>query len=199
MRFSNPLSAMPQPQIFLLAMAFLMPFVFSVWGALLNNFVVEKANFTGAEIGVLQSIREIPGFLAFTAIYVLLFIKEQRFALLSLGLMSFGVAITGFFPSEYGLYLTTLIMSVGFHYFETTQQSLTLQWLPKSDTAHFMGKSLAMKSFASLLAFGGILTASHLYSNEEQSESLISDGPYLFYQDESKTKVKAVTIKAVIF
>ena len=156
MRLSNPFKEMPQPQVFLLAMAFLMPFVFSVWMALLNNFVVEKAAFTGAEIGLLQSIREIPGFLAFTAIYVLLFLKEQRFALLSLGVMSVGVATTGFFPFEYGLYLTTLIMSIGFHYFETSQQSLTLQWLPKQDTAHFMGKALAMKSMASLLAFGGI-------------------------------------------
>ena len=152
----NPLSGLPQQQQFLLATAFLMPFVFSVWVTLLNNFVIEKANFTGAEIGMLQSIREIPGFLAFTAIYVLLFLKEQRFAILSLGVLSFGVAITGFFPSVYGLYLTTIIMSIGFHYFETTQQSLTLQWLPQSDTAHFMGKSLAVKAFASLLAFSGI-------------------------------------------
>lgn len=156
MNLKNPFKDMPQQQLFLLAMAFLMPFVFNVWVTLLNNFVVEKAAFTGREIGLLQSIREIPGFLAFTAIYVLLVIKEQRFAILSLGVLSFGVAITGYFPSEYGLYLTTVIMSIGFHYYETTQQSLTLQWLPKQDTAHFMGKSLAMKSFASLLAFAGI-------------------------------------------
>lgn len=174
LQLTNPLRGMPQLQLFLLAMAFLMPFVFSVWVALLNNFAVEKAAFTGAEIGLLQSIREIPGFLAFTAIYVLLFIKEQRFALLSLGLMSFGVAVTGFFPSEYGLYLTTLIMSVGFHYFETSQQSLTLQWLPKKDTAHFMGKSLAMKSFASLLAFGGIWLLMEQLSVSYQTIYLIS-------------------------
>lgn len=159
MKLSNPIAGLPQQQLFLLAMAFVMPFVFSVWMTLLNNFVVEKAAFTGAEIGMLQSIREVPGFLAFTAIYVLLFIKEQRFAILSLGVLSFGVAITGYFPSEYGLYLTTLIMSIGFHYYETTQQSLTLQWLPKNDAAHFLGKALAMKAFASLLAFGGIWLA----------------------------------------
>ena len=152
----RPFKGIPQEQMFLLAVAFLMPFVFNVWGTLLNNFVVEKADFTGKEIGLLQSIREIPGFLAFTAVYILLFIKEQRFAILSIGVMSFGVAITGLFPYVYGLFLTTFIMSVGFHYFETVQQSLTLQWLPKADAAHFMGKSLAVKSGASLLAFAGI-------------------------------------------
>ncbi len=143
-----------RPENLLLIMAFVMPMTFSVWNALLNNFVIEKAAFTGKEIGLLQSIREIPGFLAFTAVFVLLFIKEQRFALLSLLTMSVGVAVTGYFPTAIGLYLTTLLMSIGFHYFETINQSLTLQWLDKDKTAEFMGKSLAVKSFASLLAYG---------------------------------------------
>lgn len=164
----------PQEQKFLLVMAFVMPFVFSVWMTLLNNFVVEVADFTGKEIGLLQSIREIPGFLAFTAIYVLLFIKEQRFAILSIGVMSLGVALTGFFPFEFGLYLTTLIMSIGFHYYETVQQSLTLQWLNKDESAHFMGKQLAVKSFASLIAYGGIWLMMDYYSVSYQTTYLVS-------------------------
>ena len=152
-----PLNAkLRSPENLLLAMAFIMPLVFSVWMAMLNNFVIEQASFTGVEIGILQSLREVPGFLAFTAIYVLLFIKEQRLALLSLGLTSLGVAATGYFPSVIGLYLTTVIMSVGFHYFETVNQSLTLQWISKDKTAHFLGRALSVKSIASLLAFGGI-------------------------------------------
>jgi hypothetical protein len=64
-------------------MAFVMPLTFSVWNALLNNFVIDKAQFTGAEIGLLQSIREVPGFLAFTAVFILLVLREQVFALIS--------------------------------------------------------------------------------------------------------------------
>lgn len=145
-----------QPHFLLLAMAFVMPIVFSVWVALLNNFVVEKANFTGAEIGLLHSLREVPGFLAFTAVFVLLVLKEQTFALLALAVTCVGVALTGWLPFEIGLYCTTVIMSIGFHYFETVNQSLTLQWLDKDKTAHFMGQQLAVKSFASLLAYGSI-------------------------------------------
>ncbi|MDU0114125.1 MFS transporter [Psychrosphaera aquimarina] len=163
-----------QPQLFLLVMAFIMPFVFQVWMTLLNNFVVEKAAFTGAEIGMLQSIREIPGFLAFTAIYILIVIKEQKFAILSLGLLSIGVALTGYFPSVYGLFITTFIMSVGFHYYETIQQSLTLQWLDKKQTAHFMGKQLAVKSFASILAFAGIWVLMEQFTVSYQTTYLIA-------------------------
>ncbi|TQV71398.1 MFS transporter [Aliikangiella marina] len=143
-------------ETFLLISAFIMPLIFSVWMVLLNNFVVEKANFTGKEIGFLQSIREIPGFLAFTAIYLLLFIKEQSLAILSLLITCIGVALTGMFPTEYGLYLTTLVMSIGFHYFETVNQSLTLQWIDKGKTAHFLGQLLSVRSVASLLAYSAI-------------------------------------------
>ena len=117
MQLSKKLSPFNQPENLLLAMAFTMPLVFSVWMVLLNNFVIEKANFTGVEIGMLQSLREIPGFLAFTAIYILIFIKEQRFALISLAITSVGVLLTGYFPSVLGLYMTTILMSVGFHYY----------------------------------------------------------------------------------
>lgn len=146
----------PNPKALLLWMTFVMSLVFAVWQALLNNFVIEKAQFTGAEIGMLQSLREIPGFLAFTAIFVLLLVREQAFALISLALLCIGVAITGFFPQVLGLYLTTILMSVGFHYFETINQSLTLQWVDKQDTAAFMGKALAWRSAAALVGYGSI-------------------------------------------
>ncbi|MBM1004307.1 MAG: MFS transporter, partial [Desulfofustis sp. PB-SRB1] len=42
-----------------------MPLSFGTWQALLNNFTIERAAFTGVEIGMLQSLREIPGFLSF--------------------------------------------------------------------------------------------------------------------------------------
>ena len=114
-----------EPAALLLAMAFVMPLTFSVWNALLNNFAVEQIAFTGRDIGILQSLREIPGFLTFTVVFLLLVIREQRLALLSLLLMSAGVAITGYFPTLLGLYITTVIMSIGFHYFEALNESLT--------------------------------------------------------------------------
>ncbi|GHF24791.1 MFS transporter [Kordiimonas sediminis] len=135
-------------------MAAAAPFCFAIWNALLNNFAIEAAAFGGREIGILHSVREIPGFLAFTAIFLLLMIREQAFALLALLILGTGVAVTGFFPSEYDLYITTLMMSIGFHYFETIQMSLSLQWLPKGEAPKQLGRQLSAKSFASILAFG---------------------------------------------
>ncbi len=127
---------------------------FSVWLALLNNFAIEAAAFSGREIGILQSLREIPGFLAFTAVFILLILREQVFVLLAVIVLGIGVAITGLLPSEYGLYFTTVLMSIGFHYYYTLQQSLTLQWIEKERSPVVLGKLSSAASVAALVAFG---------------------------------------------
>lgn len=112
--------------------------------------------FTGKEIGLQQSIREIPGFLSFAAIFFLFLFREQTFALISLVLLALGTAATGYFPTALGFYITTFIGSVGFHYYETMHQSLTLQWLPKATAAATMGKIISVASFAQLAAYAVI-------------------------------------------
>ena len=173
-------SAGLRPATMLLALAFVMPLTFSVWNALLNNFVVERASFSGQDIGILQSLREIPGFLSFSVVFLLLLVREQRLALLSLVVMCLGVAATGYFPSLAGLYITTVIMSMGFHYFEAINESLTLQWLPKPDTAHFMGRVLAVKAVASLLAYGSIWLLMEQLDWRFQNMYLLAGGCGLF-------------------
>ena len=142
------------PISLLILMSIAMPIAFNAWSAMLNNFVVEKAAFTWVEIGILQSLREVPGFLSFTLIFVLLVIKEQTFAVFSLALLGLGVCLTGFFPTVYGLYFTTVLMSIGFHYFEAVKQSLSLQWLSKEEAPIILGKLLAVGSLTSLIVYG---------------------------------------------
>ncbi|AOT09958.1 MFS transporter [Pseudoalteromonas luteoviolacea] len=146
----------PSPMSFLVLATIVMAMAFAGWTAMLNNFAVEAADFTGANMGMLQSLREIPGFLAFTAVFILLVLKEQTFAVVSLCVLSIGVAITGFFPTIYGLYATTVLMSIGFHYFETLNQSLSLQWFKKDEAAEKLGKLLSIKSMAALGTFAVI-------------------------------------------
>lgn len=144
------------PELFLIFISIVVPIAFASWQALLNNFVVERASFTGADIGLLQSVREIPGFLAFSVVFVLLFIREQRFLLLSLVMLALGVALTGFFPSVIGLLCTTLLMSIGFHYFETLKQSLSLQWLSKEEAPAVLGKLISIGALASLITYAAL-------------------------------------------
>ena len=141
------------PTVALYFMAAAVPLSFSVWQTLLNNFAIDRAAFTGAEMGLLQSLREIPGFLAFTAVFLLLVLREQTLAVVSLAVLGVGVALTGFFPSAIGLYCTTVLMSIGFHYYETIQQSLSLQWLSKGEAPEVLGRLIAVGSLASIAAY----------------------------------------------
>lgn len=142
------------PEFLLLVMAAAFPLSFATWQALLNNFAIERAAFSGADMGWLQSLREVPGFLAFTAVFALVLLREQTLAVISLAMLGVGVVLTGLFPSIAGLYMTTFVMSIGFHYSETYHQSLTLQWLPKDRAPQLIGRQMAARSAASIVAFG---------------------------------------------
>jgi hypothetical protein len=130
------------------------------WLTLFNNFAADQVGLTGREVGVIQSIREIPGLLTFLAIFVMMVVKEHRLSVLSVLCLGVGFGLTGMFPSYAGLMITTLIMSLGFHYYETTNQSLTLQYFDKQTSPWVFGKlrSIAAASNIGIGIFIYLLT-----------------------------------------
>jgi len=142
--------------IFLAVMSIVTTMGFQVWRTLFNNYAVDVVGLGGNHIGVIQSVREIPGFLALLVVYVTLIIKEHRLSALSVAVLGLGISFTGIFPSFSGLIFTTLLMSFGFHYFETTNQSLTLQYFEKTTSPWVMGK-LRSYSSASAIVIGFVL------------------------------------------
>ncbi|MBT5664650.1 MAG: MFS transporter [Rhodospirillaceae bacterium] len=148
-----------RPEVLLFLMAASGTICFAVWQALLNNFSIERAAFTGVEMGILQSLREVPGFLSFTVVFLLLLVREQPLALISLLVLGIGTAITGMFPTIIGLYCTTVLMSVGFHYFEAVHTSLALQWVDKDRAPETLGRLISVKAAASIVTFGGVWVA----------------------------------------
>jgi hypothetical protein len=144
------------PTFFLMSISFVNSLAFASWSALINNFTVEAAGFTFKDNGLMQSVREIPGFLAFTTIFFIVWLREQTFGYLSMLALCVGVLLTGFYPSLTGILITTFIMSVGFHYLETVQQSLALQLLPKDRAAREMGKVQSAYAAAQFVAYGGV-------------------------------------------
>ncbi|NHM19744.1 MFS transporter [Tritonibacter mobilis] len=146
-----------RPVTLLFLMAIAMPVAFNTWSALLNNFVIEVASFDGADIGVLHTLREIPGFLAFLVIFLIIFMREQVLGLLSLALLGAATAVTAWFPTLQGILVITVLSSIGFHYFETVAQSLQLQWLSKERAPQMLGWLVATGSAATLVVYGVIV------------------------------------------
>ncbi len=121
------------------------------WMILFNNFAVEVAGLDGRQVGVIGSVREVPGFLALLAVFVLLVIREHRLSALSVVVLGIGVGATGLLPTYGGLILTTLVMSFGFHYYETTNQSLTLQYFSTAASPHVFGRLRSLAAATSIL------------------------------------------------
>ena len=142
--------------IFLAVMSVVTTMGFQVWRTLFNNFAVEVVGLGGNHMGMIQSVREVPGFLALLVVYATLVIKEHRLSALSVIILGLGISLTGVFPTYSGLIFTTLLMSFGFHYFETTNQSLTLQYFDKHTSPWVMGK-MRSYSAASAIMIGLVL------------------------------------------
>ena len=153
-------SALPfwrRPVALLFLMAAAMPIAFATWSTLLNNFVIDAASFDGSDIGWLHTVREIPGFFAVGVIAIIIFMREQVLALVSLTLLGIATAITAWFPSMAGILTITMLSSIGFHYYETVNQSLQLQWLKKDRAPQMLGWLLAAGSGATLAAYAVIV------------------------------------------
>ena len=148
---SLPFWQRPVTLLFLFAMA--MPVAFATWSALLNNFVIEVAQFDGADIGWLHTVREIPGFFAIGVIALIMVMREQVLGIVALVMLGIATAITAYFPSMGGILTITMLSSIGFHYFETVNQSLQLQWIEIKRAPQMLGWLTAAGSAATLVAY----------------------------------------------
>ncbi len=165
-----------RPQTLLFVVAAAMPVAFATWSALLNNFVIEVASFDGSDIGWLHTVREIPGFLAIGVIALLLFMREQVLGLVALAMLGVATAITAHFPSMGGILTVTMLSSIGFHYFETVNQSLQLQWIDKRHAPQTLGWLMAAGSAATLVAYGLIVLTWRAYDLSYNLVYMVSGG-----------------------
>ena len=165
-----------RPTTLLFLMAASMPVAFATWSALLNNFVIEVAAFDGSDIGWLHTVREIPGFFAIGVIALIMVMHEQVLGLVALLLLGAATALTAQFPSLGGILTITMLSSIGFHYYETVNQSLQLQWLDKLRAPQMLGWLLAAGSGATLVAYVLIVLTWQAFDLSYNTVYMISGG-----------------------
>ncbi len=154
--------------VFLLVLTVLSATGFQTWRTLINNFAVEVARLEGDQMGLVQSIREVPGFLALLVIGLLGVMSEHRLAALSVLVLGLGVGATGLFPSFQGIAATTLVMSFGFHYYETLNQSLTLQYFDTRKAPVVFGRLRGVSAATNIAVGAVIFGAAHFFSYRVQ-------------------------------
>ncbi|MCC8195075.1 MAG: MFS transporter [Deltaproteobacteria bacterium] len=121
------------------------------WISLYTNFAVDVVHVTGQQTGVVHAMREVPGLLSVGVLLCLMVMTEHTLVALSVLTLGIGVVLTGFFPTFHGLVLTAVIMSFGFHFYESTVQSLTMQYFNTIETPPVMGKIRSATAAGSLV------------------------------------------------
>ncbi|MFQ6014310.1 MAG: MFS transporter [Anaerolineae bacterium] len=136
----------------LLLTNFLLFFGFNLWRAIFNNFAVEELGVQANQIGLIQSLREIPGLIGFSVGFLALFLAEINILGLSVMLLGAGLAATGWAYDFASLILGTLVMSVGFHFFFSSSSSVVLMLATKDESPKVLGRLRSIGSFAAVVA-----------------------------------------------
>jgi MFS family permease len=138
---------------------FALMFGFSLWRNLFNNFAVEEIGVTATQIGTIHAIRELPGLMGFAVALIVMLIAEVRLTFLSVVLMGFGLALTGFVQGFWGLAITCFLMSIGFHIFYPLRTSITLKLLDSYRAAHTLARYRSHAQLAGAVTTGMVTVA----------------------------------------
>ncbi len=142
-------------------------FGFIVWRVIFNNFAKEVLDITPTQIGIIQSVREIPGLLGFMVGALALYLAEVKIATLSIVLSGLGLMLVGRADSVFMLGVGTLVMSVGFHSFLSSNNALLLHFIKTKESGKAQGKIKSIESIAGVVATICVLVATLFFGYRE--------------------------------
>ena len=138
----------------IIAANLLLNFGYQLWRSLFNNFAVGELGVRADQIGLIQSVREIPGLLGFTVGLLALVLREMRIVGLSTVLLGLGIALTGSARNLPSLMASTVLMSIGFHTFMPANSSTVLQMTGEDDAPEVLGRLTSLNALAALAGAG---------------------------------------------
>jgi predicted MFS family arabinose efflux permease len=148
----------------LIAGNLLLYFGFSVWRSLFNNFAIEELAVRADQIGLIQSIREIPGLLGFWLAFVALVLSEMQVISLSTVVMGLGLMATAWAGNWGTLIAGTVLSSIGFHAFYPNSSGLAIKVTRGLETPRLLGIMRAAGAFAAVIAAGAVILTVDLLS-----------------------------------
>ena len=131
---------------------FTMALGFNIWMATFNNFAVEVLKVSPAQMGIIQSVREIPGLLGFGIGFLALSFSELSLASLSVVLMGFGLALIALSGDATTLLIYTFVFSIGFHLYNPAASAVALLASEGKETPRLLGRLGSIGAAAAVLA-----------------------------------------------
>jgi len=131
---------------------FLLYFGFEIWQDTFNNFAVELLGVSASQIGLLQSLREIPGLMGFVMAFLVLWLSEMRVMSISVLLLGVGLVVGGQAHGLGVLIAGTMITSTGFHFFYPSNASVVLMGTDQQEGPKMLGRLRGVSAAAAVVA-----------------------------------------------
>ena len=142
--------------IYVVVSNFFLYFGFRIWQAMFNNFAVEELGIGPASMGWVQALRELPGLMGFLLGFLALFLSEVRVMALSVVLLGVGSFMTGQATTIPFLLSSTVLMSIGFHFFYPSNSAVVLMTIDKEHAPKVLGQLSSLGAIAALAATGTV-------------------------------------------
>lgn len=136
---------------------------YAVWRVLFNNFAKEELGINAFQVGVVQAVREVPGLLGFLVGVLAVLLAEVHIVTSSIILMGIGLILCGQAQTILTLGVGTVVMSVGFHQFLSSNQSLLLHTIKTKESARIQGRIRSVESAAAVAATLMLLWTTRLW------------------------------------
>jgi MFS family permease len=127
---------------------------FGVQLTLFNNFIVERLGIEPHELGYVEALREVPGFLNALFIALMISLAPPIVAAVSLVVMGLGLMAYAKVTSVFSLAIFSVMWSVGFHCWTTLREAMALQFSPEGRKGRWLGQLRSVGSIAWLTSIG---------------------------------------------
>ena len=160
----GPLADWNRDFTLLAAAVFAVGVFFGVQMTLFNNFIVERIGIEPHELGAVEALREVPGFLNVLFIALMVRLAPSLVSAFALATMGVGIAAYMGVTDIPALALWSVIWSIGFHCWVPLEQTMALTLSPTPDKGRWLGQLRSVQSIAWLLSIGScILLLRHLH------------------------------------
>lgn len=134
------------------ALTFCFSFGFAVYTGIFQNFLRDALHAGPAELGTLESLREVPGLLTAFLAGTLVALAESRLAAVALAVCAGGIAATGNATGFWPLVAITVAWSVGAHLWLAVSPAITLSLAGGREGGRHLGRMTGVGAVAVLSA-----------------------------------------------
>lgn len=129
---------------------------FAIYSGVFQNFLRERLKADELGLGVLESMREIPGLLTALTMVTLVALAESRVAAIGLLVTGLGIACSGFTDTIPQAVAVAMFWSVGFHLYATMSSPITLALAKGQESGRHLGRMQGVGGLG--LAFAWIIS-----------------------------------------